>query len=84
MAHNISVNFSFTNTSATSSVLDWDDNTKDIDTVRILSIVIASVGIVSNFTVVVAFLNHKTFRRKIPNMFIINQVSYICNQFDFT
>ena len=34
----------------------------------------ASVGIVANLTVVVAFLNHKKFRRKIPNMFIINQV----------
>ena len=37
----------------------------------------ASVGIVANLTVVVAFLRHKKFRRKIPNIFIINQVSGI-------
>ena len=43
--------------------------------VIIIQAVIASVGIVSNFTVIVAFLNHKKFRQKIPNKFIINQVS---------
>ena len=43
--------------------------------VIIIQGVIASVGIISNFTVIVAFLNHKKFRQKIPNKFIINQVS---------
>ena len=43
--------------------------------VIIIQAVIASVGILSNFTVIVAFLNHKKFRQKIPNKFIINQVS---------
>ena len=79
MAHNISAKLNFTNISftyETTNVLDLEDNTKKIDIVRILSIIIASVGIVSNFTVIVAFLNHKTFRRKIPNIFIINQVSF--------
>ena len=37
--------------------------------------IIASLGIVANFTVVMVFLNHRKLRRKIPNMFIINQVS---------
>ena len=37
--------------------------------------VIASVGIIGNFTVIVVFLNHQKFRRKIPNIFILNQVS---------
>ena len=46
-----------------------------MDTVAILSTIIASVGIFSNLTVVIAFLNHKKLRRKIPNIFIINQVS---------
>ena len=45
------------------------------DVMFISSSTIASVGIIANFTVVIAFLNHKTFRSKIPNMFIINQVS---------
>ena len=46
------------------------------DVMMILQMTIASVGIIANFAVVFAFLNHKQFRRKIPNMFIINQVSY--------
>ena len=32
----------------------------------------ASVGIMANLTVIVVFLNHKKFRRKIPKIFIIN------------
>ena len=35
----------------------------DIDVMVILQNLIASVGIVANFTVIVAFLNHKKFRR---------------------
>ena len=53
----------------------------DVDS-RALSILvitsaIASVGIVSNLTVIIVFLNHKKLRRKIPNIFIINQVRTI-------
>ena len=57
--------------------LDLEENPSKTDIVKIISCVIASVGIISNFTVVVVFLNHKKFRRKIPNMFIINQVSQL-------
>ena len=35
---------------------------------------ISSIGIVTNFTVIVVFLNDKKLRKKIPNIFIINQV----------
>ena len=35
---------------------------------------IASLGIVTNLTVIVVFFNHKKLRLKIPNIFIINQV----------
>ena len=55
--------------------LDLEIKEKKINIMNILSYLIASVGIISNFTVVVAFLNHKKLRRKIPNMFIINQVT---------
>ena len=51
-----------------------DSNEKTIDIMMLLSTIIASVGIVSNSTVVVVFLKHKKMRRKIPNIFIINQV----------
>ena len=62
-----------------------DGNSSDIATIpsstahyNIMTIVqssIASIGIISNFIVVIAFLNDRKLRRKIPNIFIINQVS---------
>ena len=45
--------------------------------IRIIQTVTASVGIVGNLNVIVVFLNHKKLRRKIPNIFIINQVSVV-------
>ena len=42
--------------------------------IRLIQTSIASVGIVANLTIIVVFLNHKKLRRKIPNIFIINQV----------
>ena len=45
------------------------------DTVSILAIIIAGVGVISNFTVIVAFVNNKKLGKKIPNIFIINQVN---------
>ena len=48
-------------------------NTK-AQSILIIQSSIASVGIIANFTVIVVFLNHKKLRRKIPNIFIINQV----------
>ena len=50
------------------------DNARE-DSIRIIQSTTASVGIVANLTVIVVFLNHKKLRRKIPNIFIINQVS---------
>ena len=38
---------------------------------------ISSVGIVTNVTVIIVFLNDKKLRKKIPNIFIINQVGLI-------
>ena len=50
----------------------------EINIVTIISTLIASVGIIANLTVVVAFLNIKKLRLKIPNIFIINQVRGFC------
>ena len=50
-------------------------NDSKFDVMMLLQCIIASVGIVANLTVVIVFLNHKQLRRKIPNRFIINQVS---------
>ena len=46
-----------------------------IDVMIILPSLIAVVGIVANLSVVVTFLYHKKLRCKIPNLFIVNQVS---------
>ena len=47
-----------------------------VETILIIQSTTASVGIIANLTVIVVFLNHKKLRRKIPNIFIINQVSH--------
>ena len=51
----------------------------NIYVMMILSSAIASLGIISNVTVVVVFLRNKKLRIKIPNIFIINQVGKICH-----
>ena len=65
-----------TETNVTSAVTEFHvEAGEESDYVMmILHSTTASVGIIANLTVVVAFLNHKKFRRKIPNIFIINQV----------
>ena len=52
-----------------------EETSGTILTMMVIHSIIASVGIIGNFTVIVVFLNHKKFRKKIPNIFILNQVS---------
>ena len=63
------------NFSNVSGHLDFESDENDFEVMMILQSVIASVGVLVNLLVVVVFLNHKTLRCKIPNIFIINQVS---------
>ena len=49
-----------------------EDATQQV--IIIIHSAIASLGIVANMMVIIAFLNHRKFRRKIPNIFIVNQV----------
>ena len=70
---NIAATFDNDNTTEATSA----EPTRTIDVMVLLSAIIASVGIVANATVIFAFLNHKKLRGKIPNIFIINQVSAI-------
>ena len=56
----------------------YDSNFKNdsvYDTVALMGMTIASVGIISNFTVVVVFMNQVKLRRKIPIIYVINQVN---------
>ena len=50
-----------------------NDNARG-EAIRIIQSSVPSVGIVANLTVIVVFLNHRKLRKKIPNIFIINQV----------
>ena len=49
------------------------DNARE-ESIRIIQSAVASLGIITNLTVIAVFLNHRKLRRKIPNIFIINQV----------
>ena len=51
------------------------DGSSQYDIMTILQSTISTIGIINNLIVVFAFLNDKKLRRKIPNIFIINQVS---------
>ena len=63
------------NTSVSEENNNLSTQNEQFDVMMLLQCIIASVGIVANLTVVIVFLNHKQLRRKIPNRFIINQVS---------
>ena len=65
-------NFTLMNTTE----MDSNIKTDKVDTMKLIHSIIASVGIVTNLTVVIAFLNHKKLRKKIPNICIVHQVSY--------
>ena len=74
-AHTTNTNDSLENISL--SIVNNQEKERSLDVMFILSLSIAAVGIFSNLTVVIAFLPNKKLRIKIPNMFIINQVSLI-------
>ena len=54
-----------------------NDEFQNVDVFMNLSTIITSVGIVANFAVIIVFLNEKKPRKKIPNIFIIHQVSAV-------
>ena len=63
----------FLNISNTNEIptLDYlNDELQNVYFVMILSTLIASVGIVANFTVIIVFLNDKKLRKKIPNIYL--------------
>ena len=52
-------------------------NREQFNVMQILQLLIVSVGIIGNLTVIIVFMNHRKLRRKIPNRFIVNQVSQL-------
>ena len=60
---------------ANTSVVLTSQTLKDnVDFMTLLSIIISSVGIITNLTVVTVFVRHKILRQKVPIIFVINQV----------
>ena len=55
-------------------IMNNEDNPGKFNTMKVLQIVIASLGIITNITVVAVFVNDRTMRRRIPNICIMNQV----------
>ena len=61
---------------AINETLSNEKTTSDrFNIMQILQSNIASVGITANLTVIIVFLSHRKLRLKIPNRFIVNQVS---------
>ena len=58
----------------TSVVLTSQTLEDNVDFMTLLSIIISSVGIIANLTVVIVFVRHKILRQKVPIIFVINQV----------
>ena len=57
------------------------DNPEKFNGMKIVILVIACVGIITNAVVVIVFLNDRKLRRKIPNICIINQVRTIYDSY---
>ena len=55
-------------------VINNEDDTRKFNAMKILQLVIASTGLITNNIVIIVFLNDRKMRRKIPNICIINQV----------
>ena len=71
--------FTYLNVSTIENKSEETEN--ETNTMGIVHSVIASVGIVTNLTVIIVFLNHRKLRRKVPNICIINQVGFISSIF---
>ena len=71
------LNTTFVNHSENVTSVGEVEKDKSLGIMAILKSIIASLGIITNLTVVIVFFNHKKLRRKIPNIFITNQVSSV-------
>ena len=64
----------FLGTTAVTTTLQMLEDNDNVDFMTLLSIIISSVGVIANLTVVIVFLKHKVLRQKVPIIFVINQV----------
>ena len=78
--NNASNSQNFNVTAITDAALHEDDSVTS-NAMKIVILVIACTGVVTNLIVVIVFLNDRKLRRKIPNICIINQVCIFLNFF---
>ena len=72
--NNVTVNSSEAVMSADANV---NETSKSVDVMMVIKFILSFIGIIGNLTVLIVFLNHRKFRKKIPNIYIINQVSFV-------
>ena len=56
-----------------------DNFNENFNAMKIIQVIIASMGVITNIIVVIVFVNDMKLRRKIPNICIINQVCVFIN-----
>ena len=56
-----------------------NENFENFNAMKIIQVIIASMGVITNIIVVIVFVNDRKLRRKIPNICIINQVCVFVN-----
>ena len=59
-------------------IMNKSNESEQFNCLKILQLLIASMGVITNIIVVIVFLNDRKLRRKIPNICIINQVRTSC------
>ena len=57
-------------------IMENANGSVEFNGMKIIQVIIASMGMITNIIVVIVFLNDRKLRRKIPNICIINQVGY--------
>ena len=60
-------------------IMENVNGSMEFNGMKIVQVIIASMGVITNIIVVIVFLNDRKLRRKIPNICIINQVGYYCS-----
>ena len=60
-------------------IMENANDSVEFNGMKIVQVIIASMGVITNIIVVIVFLKDRKLRRKIPNICIINQVCYYCS-----
>ena len=62
-------------------IMDNTNGSEQFNGLKIVQLLIASMGVITNIIVVTVFLKDRKLRRKVPNICIINQVGTVLSNF---